>query len=428
MRADPPMKPHATRSREALHALDGAPAAASALLSAQQAAQRLGVSKATLYAYVSRGLLRAVPDAADPRRSRYAGFDVERLLKRKGRRRAQVDQSLATLNEGWPVLETGVSGVWQGQLLYRGVPAVAWARRATVEDTARLLWQCAADDPFETAAPAMSARWHRLCADLRPRSVAERALSLLALAQADLPSPPAGADPQAMARAAAAQLRVAMACILGRAPSAAPVHRQCLQAWRLPRAAEECVRRALVLAADQELNMIAFVGRALVSVGASMPLAMLGAMCNLGASFNGGATEQVESMWDELVAQRDLESAIAARLERGEPLPGFNHLSYPGGDPRAAAILDDCARLARVPPIARHVQALTGWLPALDFALVALRRSLGLPRGAALTLQFGGRAVGVLAHLLEQLRSNQRVLIRGRYVGALPDRGLQATA
>lgn len=36
---------------------------------------------------------------------------------------------------------------------------------------------------------------------------------------------------------------------------------------------------------------------------------------------------QVESMWDELVAQRDLESAIAARLERGEPLPGFNHLS-----------------------------------------------------------------------------------------------------
>ena len=58
-----------------------------AFLSAQQAAARLGVSLSTLYAYVSRGLLRAYP-ADDPRMRRYDGDAVERLAaaRRRGRR------------------------------------------------------------------------------------------------------------------------------------------------------------------------------------------------------------------------------------------------------------------------------------------------------------------------------------------------------
>jgi excisionase family DNA binding protein len=53
-------------------------------LTAQEAANELGISLETLYAYVSRGLLRS--EASDgPKRSRwYALEDVQRLKKRKG--------------------------------------------------------------------------------------------------------------------------------------------------------------------------------------------------------------------------------------------------------------------------------------------------------------------------------------------------------
>ena len=53
------------------------------MISAAEAAQRLGVSVATLYAYVSRGLIRSYPDPNDPRSRLYAEEDVDRRLPGK---------------------------------------------------------------------------------------------------------------------------------------------------------------------------------------------------------------------------------------------------------------------------------------------------------------------------------------------------------
>jgi citrate synthase len=50
------------------------------LISAQEAARRLGVKPATLYAYVSRELLRSAP-GPDSRSRRYYAEDVERLRR-----------------------------------------------------------------------------------------------------------------------------------------------------------------------------------------------------------------------------------------------------------------------------------------------------------------------------------------------------------
>ena len=45
-------------------------------LTAEEALSRLRVRPQTLYAYVSRGRLRAEPDPNEPRRSRYRSSDV----------------------------------------------------------------------------------------------------------------------------------------------------------------------------------------------------------------------------------------------------------------------------------------------------------------------------------------------------------------
>ena len=50
------------------------------LISAREAARRLGVKPATLYAYVSRGLMRSAP-GADSRERRYYEEDVARLKR-----------------------------------------------------------------------------------------------------------------------------------------------------------------------------------------------------------------------------------------------------------------------------------------------------------------------------------------------------------
>jgi citrate synthase len=48
-------------------------------LTAEQAADALGVTRATLYAYTSRGQVRSEPVAGRPRERRYARDDNHRL-------------------------------------------------------------------------------------------------------------------------------------------------------------------------------------------------------------------------------------------------------------------------------------------------------------------------------------------------------------
>lgn len=132
---------------------------------------------------------------------------------------------------------------------------------------------------------------------------------------------------------------------------------------------------------------------------------------------NGGATADVEVLWDDLLAGPRMPAAVRDRLSRGDALPGFGPQAYPAGDPRAVRLLQLARRAGPLPPIAAEVTRRTGWSPSVDFGFVALRRSLGAPRGAALTLQFGSRCVGLLAHVLEQRRSGQRFAPRAVYTG-----------
>lgn len=389
------------------------------LLPAAEAAAQLGISKSTLYAYVSRGLLQAVPDPADPRARRYSSYEVAMLLRRKGRTRERLQQSLAAVDEGWPLLDTALSCISNGQPLYRGEPALALAQQATLEDVARLLWQFGDEDPFAAPAMPLGDEWAAMARQLRRAPVAQRVLPLMALALPALQRGAAMGD----AASAAQHLRAAAASFLARPLGAWPLHRELARAWRLPAAAAELMRQALVLTADHEMNMAGFVARGLASVGSGLGPAMLGALCSVSATFNGGATQQVEQWWDALQAAPDLPGAVARLVSHGQSLAGFNHLSYPAGDPRAAWLLSRCAEALGDAPwlrVVTEVERQTGWKPSVDLALVALRRACGAPEGAATCLQLSARGVGTIAHILEQQRSGQRLVARARYVGPLP--------
>ena len=109
-------------------------------VSAADAAHRLGVKPATLYAYVSRGLVRSEADGNLRKERRYHGEDIQRLMERKEQRRDPARATAQALHWGEPLLGSSLTFINDGKLYYRGFDVVTLASQNTVEDTAALLW------------------------------------------------------------------------------------------------------------------------------------------------------------------------------------------------------------------------------------------------------------------------------------------------
>src|SRR5215213_5949079 len=109
-------------------------------LSARRAAEELGVSLATLYAYVSRGMVRSEAVEGKGRNRRYRAEDVRRLKERKERRRDPDGVVEGALHWGTPVMESGITLIDDGSLYYMGRDVVALTEEKSIEEVAALIW------------------------------------------------------------------------------------------------------------------------------------------------------------------------------------------------------------------------------------------------------------------------------------------------
>jgi citrate synthase len=378
-------------------------------LSAEEALMRLRVRPQTLYAYVSRGRVRAEPDPLEPRRSRYRASDVAALTERKARGRKAADVATAAIAWGEPVLASAITTVRDGRLYYRGLDAARLSDTATLEEVARLLRGGIGLPPDEgqTAPPGPTAQ--------------SRAFAAFAH-RADVDPPAQGRAADHLASEAARLLDLMAAAIAGpeghvqREEEAGAIHERLGRAWRAPRDQWDAIRRALVLLADHELNASTFAARVAASTGASLSAAVLAGLCALSGPRHGGMAARVEAFAGE--AERvDWRKALRA----GDPPPGFGHALYPDGDPRAAALLGAIEVPLSLDALRREVEAASGQRANVDFALVAMRQSLGLPDEAPLALFALGRTAGWLAHAIEQVTTGAVIRPRARYVGPAPD-------
>jgi citrate synthase len=223
-------------------------------------------------------------------------------------------------------------------------------------------------------------------------------------------------------RTGAAILAGLAACVAGGEPAAMPVHEQLAASWGLDASGADLVRRCLVLLADHELNASTFVARCVASTGATPYAAVTAALAALSGRRHGGQSAQVEAMFHELGNAADPLPQMAARVTRGEALPGLGQPLYPNGDPRARAIIEALARAhpeagARVAAAAEAAIRLTSQTPNVDFALGAVSVSLNLPQCSALGLFLVARSVGWIAHAIEQYESGTLIRPRARYTG-----------
>src|SRR6185295_17266812 len=117
-------------------------------VSATEAAKVLGVNRATLYAYVSRGYIRSEARPGASRERRYSAEDVERLRRRNEERRDPGKAAGRALQWGMPILESSITLIDGGKLYYRGHDVVELAKTRSVEEVASLIWTGAFDADF----------------------------------------------------------------------------------------------------------------------------------------------------------------------------------------------------------------------------------------------------------------------------------------
>src|SRR5512132_1112490 len=123
-----------------------------AWIAAAEASRVLGVTRATLYAYVSRGYVRSQAAPGSTRERMYSRDDIERLRRRSEERRAPDKAAARALQWGMPILESSIALIDGRNLYYRGMDAAMLARSRSLEEVAAWIWT----GRFEAACPAAS--------------------------------------------------------------------------------------------------------------------------------------------------------------------------------------------------------------------------------------------------------------------------------
>ena len=410
-------------------------------LSTAEAAARLGVKPATLYAYVSRGLLGR-ERSPDGRTSTFDPAEIDRLARpgraRRGRRPSAelvVPSALTAIGHGLP---------W-----YRGLAVPELARTRGFEEVAEWLWTGRFPDPVPTWRASRAA----LDAGRRAQAALPGAALPLERIQVIAAALPAGDElrlelhPAAVTAAGRSLIAGLVDCLPRLAPRS-PGPGQGRRGRRASRPASDpiavrlwgglsplepeaglvgAVDAALVLLADHELAASTVAARVAASVRADPYAVASAGLAVVSGTLHGGASLGIEDMLDEIDRADQAATVVGARLRRGERLRGFGHRLYPDGDPRAAALLARLRASAGGSPRMRVVESLLDAAagiglpdPNVDLALAALAHVAGMTRGAAEAIFATARTAGWIAHALEEYERNTPIRPRALYTGPTP--------
>ena len=405
-------------------------------LTAAEAADRLGIKVASLYAYVSRGVLSR-HSAADGRSSRFDASEVDELAASR-RRSAGADPT------GLPEITTAITQLGAGALAYRGRDAAECARTMTFESVAEWLWTGL--DPGSTVTwasdPSVVALARRVSSllprtallpdhlrvivaaiattdplrfDVRPLAFTSAARNLIAGLVDALPQRRAGGVPRLQLASDEQFVSGSLAARLWLR----------LSPMRPDSALLRVLNAALVMMADHEMATSTFGVRIAASTRAD-PYACIAAGLGVFAGpLHGSASASVHDLLMQAGQMEGATAAVSNLLRQGERLPGFGHPQHADGDPRAKVLLD---LLREAQPNQRRLAVVEGVLgavgrrhpvaPNVDFAAAALAYVALMPRDAC-EVAFGvARCAGWIAHALEELQEEPlRFRPRARYVG-----------
>lgn len=185
---------------------------------------------------------------------------------------------------------------------------------------------------------------------------------------------------------------------------------------------------------DHGMNASTFTARVITSTRSDLISATVGAIGALKGPLHGGAPGPVLQMLQEIQTADNAEPYMRAKLEKGERLMGFGHAIYKVRDPRANVLYTALKSLFANTSdrdfydFAQHVekiaiQLLEEYKPGrrlqtnVEFYTALLLHSLGLPPDLFTPTFAIGRAVGWIAHSLEQRTLDRLIRPESVYTG-----------
>ncbi len=406
------------------------------LIDAKVACQILGIKPATLYTYVSRGLLRPIQQI-NRKANLYWRAEVQGLQVRSSARHGQSAAAAAAMHWGPPVLNTSITEITPLGPRYRTHLASDLVRHpGAFENVAELLWSGILPDNRHTWVTeeidvdvdrALDGMGIRPGANLR--MMRAFATTATALGGASLTE-----ELRSGSTRYSRQLLFAFAgtCgLLGRhSRFVTPTGEQPL-AWHIIQAmgfeVEESlahsVNAALILGADHELAPATFAARIAASAGSGLHACVVAALATHRGSSLAGGCDIAEDVFRSIQSEAQFLSHLAQAEQRRERMAGFSLPLYPDGDPRAVVLIELAKRIGPKSHGAefalRFVECVRDQLgihPNIEAALVLLTIFGGLPERCASALWGIGRTAGWIAHILEQRLSGIELRPRGQFM------------
>jgi citrate synthase len=396
-------------------------------IDAAEAARRLGVKPATLYAYVSRGVLRRRP-GSDGRRSMFDAAEVA-LLARRGRPRRAAETEL--------VVESAVTALVGDRPYYRGRDVLALAGTVRYEQVAAWLWTGEPESftdpvvPWRVAPEARTAVRHAqrgLPADLLPLDRMPVILTVLA-----------GLDPLRFHLDPPAVIAAGQTIVAGLVEGLPVPHggsrldgSVAQRLWsrltiRPPDGLLDVLEATMVLLADHELAASTLAARVAASVRADPHAVVLAGLGVLSGPLHGGASLAVERMLAEMRDPSDAARVIGDRLRRGDRIPGLGHRVYTGADGRGVRLMEllraavpGHERLAAAEAVIAEAGRRKLPAPNVDLAVASLARVADMVPGAGAAIAAVARTAGWLAHGMEEYARGRILRPRAVYTGPRP--------
>ena len=395
-------------------------------INAAEAARQLGVKQATLYSYVSRGVLARRHGTG----GKISLFDAAEVGELARRGRPRQPPGLTGL-----VIESGLTEITDDTLRFRGLDALDLARDRAFEEVAALLWTgslaaASPDSPWRATPEAVQAGSAAQAA-LPPGTLPLERLQVIVPALAAADPLRLHLDPPAVIAAGQAIIGGMVDCLpaAGDGP-ADPGDGIAARLWPKlcpdppPARLLGALSAALVLLADHELAASTLAARVAASVRADPYAVVATGLGALGGALHGGASLGAETM---LAAAQDPAGAprvVGDLLRRGERVPGLGHFVYRSGDPRAQLLLalvrlagPASPRLAVADAVLAETHRRALPEPNIDFALALLASCAGMIPGAGEAIFAIARTAGWLAHGLEAYAARTPLRPRAVYTG-----------
>lgn len=352
--------------------------------------------------------------------------------------------------EGVVAAETRLSHVdgLAGELIIGGFPLAELAANATFEETVYLLWHGRLPTHTELAT------FHQQLATYRTVSPATLAL-LKSVAAENAPTMDALRIGAGTLSLGVPGEHLALA-IIARFPTIVAAYWRYLQGQEaiVPRTdlshaanylymltgAEPSAARVrgletyLNTVVDHGLNASTFAARVIIATNSDLVSAVTGAVGALKGPLHGGAPGPALDMVFEIGRAENAEPILRAKLEAGERLMGFGHRIYKVRDPRAEVLAAAAEQMFAADgdmglyELAKEVEATAVTLLAeykpgrnlqtnVEFYTALLLHGLGLETDLFTPTFAISRAVGWIAHCLEQQRYGRLIRPQSTYIG-----------